>query len=151
MIAQGRKKLSASAAGSRIRSLLRSEPIAILRDDRQFAVGGEADHVARRDRRVVDHDAGGLGAGLGGLARDVVERGRRHLGERGDVVEKGDQSDSHGYPRRTLQASAVSSVCLSARDHSKPGQFGDHFFRHLVRCAGLGVQMHFRMFRRLVG
>ena len=50
-------------------------------DDRQLAVGGEADDVARRHRGVVDHDAGGLGAGLRRLAGHVVERGRRDLGE----------------------------------------------------------------------
>ena len=68
-----------------------------LADDRQFALGGEADHIARRDGGIVDDDAGGLRPRLGGLAGDIVKRGCRDLGDRRDVVEQGDQSDAHGY------------------------------------------------------
>ena len=56
-------------------------------DDRQFAFGREADHVARCDGGIVDHDTGGLGPRLGGLADDVIEGRGRDLGESGDVVE----------------------------------------------------------------
>ena len=66
-----------------------------LADDRQFALGGESDHVAWRDRGIVDDDAGRLDPRLGGLADHIVKRSRRHLCDRRDIVEKGDQSDAH--------------------------------------------------------
>ena len=49
-------------------------PCGNLADDRQLALRCQADHVARRDRRIVDDDAGRLGAGFAGRARDIVER-----------------------------------------------------------------------------
>jgi hypothetical protein len=66
-----------------------------LPDDRQFTRGGEAHRIARRHRRVVDDDAGRLGAGLGRLCDDVVDGGCRDLGDPGDVVEQREQSRSH--------------------------------------------------------
>jgi len=66
-----------------------------LPDDRQLSGRGKAGDVARRDGRVVDDDARGLGAGLHRLARHIVQRCGRRLGERGDVVEKGDQANAH--------------------------------------------------------
>ena len=108
-----------------------------LRDDRHLALGGETHHVARRHGGVVDHHPGGLHAGLGGLRRHIVKRGCRHAGDRRNVVEQGQQSDTHkrspsGHPfnlaafdepnvtvvlragagiRRTLRRS---SVCLQS-------------------------------------
>jgi hypothetical protein len=69
-----------------------------LPDDRQLAVRGEADGVAGRDGGVVDHHAGGLGARLAGRAGDVVQRGRRQLGDAGDVVEQCGETRGHGVP-----------------------------------------------------
>ena len=58
-----------------------------LRDDRQLAVRGEALHVRRRHRRVVDDHAGRLHARSSSCRTDVVDRRCRQLGERCDVVE----------------------------------------------------------------
>ena len=91
----GRNWLSSRAAGRMTSSLLRSEPDRDAPDDRQLAVGGEPLHVARRDGGVVDHHAGGLGARPARGGADVVDRGGRELGQRGDVVEQGDESTSH--------------------------------------------------------
>jgi hypothetical protein len=60
-------------------------------DDRQLAVGGKAVDVFRRDGGIVDHHPGGLGPGLGRGGGDVVNRGRCHLGDGRDVVQKGKQ------------------------------------------------------------
>ena len=62
-----------------------------LADDRQLALGSEADDVARRDGGIVDDHASGLGARLAGRAGDVVERGSGELGDGGNVVEEGDE------------------------------------------------------------
>ena len=66
-----------------------------LANDRQFALCGETCDVARRDRRVVDDDARGLGAGLGRLTRHVIQRGCSHLGQTRKVIEQRDQSNTH--------------------------------------------------------
>ena len=66
-----------------------------LADDRQLAVGAEADDIIGGDGGIVDDDPRGLGAGLDGGGADVVERRRRELGERRDVVEQGDESGGH--------------------------------------------------------
>ena len=68
-------------------------------DDRQLTVGGEAVDVPRRDRRVVDDDAGGLRARPCGCGADVVDRGGGELGQRSDVVEEGDEAAAHACPR----------------------------------------------------
>ena len=66
-------------------------------DDRQLALGGEAGDVARRHRRIVDDDAGRLGARLHRLRRGVIERRRRELGQRHHVVQQGEQATAHRW------------------------------------------------------
>ncbi len=56
-------------------------------DDGQLALCGEARDVARGHGRVVDDDAGRLGARLHRLRSRVIERCRRQLGQRHDVVQ----------------------------------------------------------------
>jgi len=70
-----------------IEHLVFERPPGDASDDRQFALGCEADDIARRHRRVVDDDAGSLGAGLGRLSGRIIERDRCQLGQRHDVVE----------------------------------------------------------------
>jgi hypothetical protein len=65
-------------------------------DDGQFALGGEADDVARGNGGVVDHHARGFGAGLDGLGGDVVEGGGGGLGDGGDIVEEREKAGAHG-------------------------------------------------------
>ena len=60
-----------------------------LADDRQLARGRKAHRVTRGHRGVVDHHASRLYAGPAGGGGHVVDRGRRHLGDGRDVVEKG--------------------------------------------------------------
>ena len=57
--------------------------------------GREADDVAGRHGGVVDHDARGLGAGLAGLERRIVEGGRGDLGEPRHVVQQCDEACAH--------------------------------------------------------
>src|SRR5690606_27003946 len=69
-----------------------------LLDDRQLAARGEPGDVARRDGRVVDHDARRLHAGPTGGGTDVVDGRRGDAGDRRDVVEQGGETSSHrGY------------------------------------------------------
>jgi hypothetical protein len=82
--------------GQQDQQLVAKRPRRDLGDDRQFALGGKPDHVARCHGGVVDHHAGRLGAGLGGLACDVVKRRRGHVGNGRNIVEQGNQSDAHG-------------------------------------------------------
>ena len=60
-----------------------------LADDWQLARRRKTHRIARRHRRVVDHHPRGLHAGAAGGGGHVVDLGRRHLGDGGDVVEKG--------------------------------------------------------------
>ena len=124
---QGVRRLSASAAGNRIRSLLRNEPTAILAHDRQFAFGGESDHVARRDGGIVDHDAGSLRACLRGLAWDVIEGRGGHFGNRRNVIEKGEQADAHGgYLKAGYVALSIDTrkVVKAKVVPLEPGEYG---------------------------
>ena len=61
-------------------------------DDRQLAVGLEPRDISWRHGGVVDHHARRLGPGLGRRRRNVVNRGRRHLGNRRDIVQQRQQS-----------------------------------------------------------
>jgi len=54
----------------------------------QFAIGGKAGDIVRRHGRIVDHRAGSLQPRLGGLPGNIVDRGRRHLGERRHIVQQ---------------------------------------------------------------
>ena len=74
-------------------------------DHRQFAVGGDAVHVLRRHRGVVDDDAGGLGGRAAGGGADVVDRRGRQPGQRRDVVEKTEQTCTHRVPVMTSKVS----------------------------------------------
>ena len=67
-----------------------------LLDDRQLAVRSGPVEVLRGHGGVVDHDAGGLGAGPTRGSADVVHAGCCDARERGDVVEEGEQSAGHG-------------------------------------------------------
>ena len=93
---KSRNSLSSRIAGRMISSLLRSEPERDLADDRQLALGVQPVHVLRRDRGVVDDDAGGLHAGPAGRRPDVVDRGGGGLGQHRDVVQQGYESTRHG-------------------------------------------------------
>ena len=87
-----------------------------LLDDRQLAVGGEAAHVGRRDRGVVDDDARRLHARPTGGHPDVVDRGRGQLGQRRDVIEQPDQTACHpssSHLRRLGRASAGQLLMMS--------------------------------------
>jgi hypothetical protein len=70
------------------KQLVAQRPDRDLGDDRQLAIGREADHVARRHRGIVDHHPGRLGTGLGGVSHHVVDRRRRDLGQGDNVVEQ---------------------------------------------------------------
>lgn len=50
--------------------------------------GRKTGDVFWRDGRIVDDDAGGLAAGLGGMGRDIVDLGSRQLCDGGDIVQK---------------------------------------------------------------
>ena len=82
--------------------LVAERPPRDLGDDRQLALGGEPDHVTRRDRGVVDDHAGRLYARLGGLAGDVVQRCRRHAGERRNSVCPDTPSPLPAIPKTSL-------------------------------------------------
>ena len=73
-------------------------------DDRQLAFGGDAVHVLRRHRGVVDDHAGGLRGRAPGGRADVVDRGRRESRQHRDVVQEREQAGAHGV---TVNASAV--------------------------------------------
>ena len=68
-------------------------------DHRQLAVGGDAVHVLRRHRGVVDDDARRLGGRAPGRSADVVDRGGRQPGQRGNVVEESEQTQRSSRPR----------------------------------------------------
>ena len=91
--------------------------------DRQFAFGCEADHITRRDRRIVNDDARCLHPGFSRLGRDIVKRGGRNLGYRCYVVEKSNQTDAHGLrsplPGSILVAEFRVSSWLPLRSLSK--------------------------------
>ena len=67
-------------------------------DHRQFAVGGDPVHVLRSHRGVVDDDACRLGGRPPGRSADVVDRRRRQLRQRRDVVEKSEKTGAHRIP-----------------------------------------------------
>ena len=54
--------------------------------------------VLRRHRGVVDDDAGRLGGRAAGGGADVVDRCGREPGQRGNVVEKSEQTRAHRVP-----------------------------------------------------
>ena len=64
-------------------------------DDRQLALGGDAVHVLRRHRGVVDDDSGRLGGRASGGGADVVDRCGREPGQSGNVVEEPEQTSAH--------------------------------------------------------
>ena len=66
-------------------------------DDREFPLGFESLHVPRGHRCVVDHHPGRLDAGPAGAGRDVVQRRRRQLDQRSNVIEKGKQTTHAAY------------------------------------------------------
>ncbi len=66
-----------------------------LLDDRQLALGRGAVEVLRGDGGVVDDHAGGLGARPAGRGTDVVDGRSGDAGQRGDVVEQGEESCGH--------------------------------------------------------
>ena len=49
-------------------------------------------HILRRHRSVIDHHARRLGPCLGRCRRDVIDAGRRHLGNRRDVIQQRQKS-----------------------------------------------------------
>ncbi len=57
-------------------------------DDRQLARRGKAGDIARGDRRIVDHHAGGLGARLARRHADIVDRCRRSAGHDRHVIQR---------------------------------------------------------------
>ena len=77
------------------RILLRSDPRAIFLMIGSSRLRGDPGDVLRRDGGVVDHHAGGLGAGPPGGGADVVDRSGGEPGESGDVVEEGEQAAAH--------------------------------------------------------
>jgi len=58
-------------------------------DYRQFARRIESGDILRRHCGIVDHHARRLGPRAGGGGADIVDRGSRDLGDRGDIVEQG--------------------------------------------------------------
>ncbi len=75
-----------------------------LLHDRQLAVRGDAVDVLRRDRRVVDDHARGLGGRAARGRADVVDRCRRQLRDRRDVVEQAEQTRTHGVTLPAVMA-----------------------------------------------
>jgi hypothetical protein len=65
-------------------------------DDGQLSVRGEANHIARRHRSVIDDNTGGLGARPRGLRGGIVQGRSGNLRQGDDVVEKGKQSGAQG-------------------------------------------------------
>ena len=92
---RGQEVAQGQGCGKQDQELVAQRSRRDLAHDRQLAFGGEADHIARRDRGVIDHDTRRLGSRLDGLARDIVKGSRRHFCDRRDIVEQGDQSDAH--------------------------------------------------------
>jgi hypothetical protein len=79
----------------------------------QFAAfGGEAAHIGRGDRGVVDDHAGRLHAGPPGGRTYIVDRRGGQFGQRGDIIEQTDQTACHTtpplrvLPRRSLRPDA---------------------------------------------
>lgn len=62
---------------------------------RHLARGGETRDIARRDGSIVDHDARRLDPGLGGLARDVIQRRGSYFRQGRDIVEQCQQTYTH--------------------------------------------------------
>ena len=81
-------------------------------DDRQLALGGDAVHVLRRHRGVVDDDPGGLGGRAAGGGADVVDRRGREPGQSRNVVEKPEQTCAH---RVSVIALKVTDVGTASR------------------------------------
>ena len=79
-----------------ISSLLRIDPIAILRMIGNSRSGGEPVHVAGGDRGVVDDHTRGFDARATGRCADVVDGRRCGFRDRRDVVQQGDETTSHG-------------------------------------------------------
>ena len=86
-----------------------------LPDDRQFARRRKAVEVFRRDCRVVDESARRLGAGLDRLSDDIVDRGRRDLGDRRNVVEKGQKTAHMLFSISLRDGAPLTSSDWSAR------------------------------------
>src|SRR5262245_25042829 len=86
-------------------------------DDRQLALGGDAVHVLRRHRGVVDDDSGGLGGRASGGGADVVDRCGREPSQSGDVVEKPEQTSAHRVP--VMAPRLPVSVALRAFSHGR--------------------------------
>ena len=85
----GRKGADQQGPGQENQEFVLQRPDGDLADDGQLTLGREAHRIAGRHRSVVDHDPGGLDAGAAGGGGHVIDRGGRHFGDRGDVVEKG--------------------------------------------------------------
>ena len=96
MSSHGRNSLSSSAAGRMNSSLLRSEPTAIL-----LMIGSSRSAATPWTYCGVTAVSSTTTPAAFTLARpgggtDVVDRGRRQPGQRGDVVEEGEQAAAHG-------------------------------------------------------
>ena len=61
-------------------------------DDRQLPIRRKPMDVLGRHRSIVDHHARRLGTRLGRRRRDVIDAGRRHLGNRRDVIQQRQKS-----------------------------------------------------------
>src|SRR4051812_41072653 len=103
----GKEITKQQSDGQQDQQFVAERPNRNLAYDRQFAFRGKTDHVIRRDGCVIDYHASRLCSRLGRLARDIVERGCRHLCDRCDIVEKTNQSDTHQPSSFGLPAGGV--------------------------------------------
>jgi hypothetical protein len=99
-----------------------------LAHDRQFALRRKSDHVTGRNRGIVDHDACGLCARLGGLARHIIEGGCSRLRDTGYIVEKTDQPDTHRFLPQIICWFAAARLRPVRRQEKSGAQWGapDH-------------------------
>ena len=99
-MAHGAKAESSSAAGSRMTTLLKTDPLAIFHTMGNFAARVEPMDVFRRHRRVVDHRARGLGPPPW-FACPITSstEAAATLGDGRDIVEKCQKTACHVVPR----------------------------------------------------
>ena len=77
-----------------------------LGDDGDFAIRRKTGHIARRDGCIIDHHAGRLGRSLdcrrcgiiqagGRHGANIIDAGRRHLGDRRNIIQQCKQAACH--------------------------------------------------------
>jgi hypothetical protein len=132
----GRDEAENEGRGQQVEQLVLQRADRDPPDDRQFPVGREAHHVSGRHRRIVDHDAGRLGAGFRRLRADIVQGGRSDLGEAGDVVQQCDEARAHGGSPVSSAGDAKAGRFLNAYlEHSAPDQAPTVRLRGLVHSS----------------